>query len=153
MGRPARPINRNDAGVRYPKLWQYTLLSGVQLDMAEPFDSDHHMEKVWQAHKDELVEECGREYPLTRPWAWWRFDAHMTMPSPPHDLLQLLAMKEFTSAEIRLFETTLARSDSVHLRSYGRKYYPGIFTPRMKQTINAHVVADRYCYPLDGLLS
>ncbi|MCC6228523.1 MAG: hypothetical protein IT432_04775 [Phycisphaerales bacterium] len=31
--------------------------------------------RAWEELRDELLPEFIREHPLTRPWAWWRFDA------------------------------------------------------------------------------
>ena len=48
---------------------------GEDLELNRFFDDGERIRQAWEEHRPALLTEWIRQYPGTRPWAWWKFDS------------------------------------------------------------------------------
>ncbi len=69
--------------------------------------TEDELRAAWEELRDELIEEHIREFPGTRPWAWWAYDRGIEQPlqlqDKPGETAYLNAHGLLTDQEQRAF--------------------------------------------------
>lgn len=79
--------------------------------------TEDELRAAWEELREELIEEHVREFPGTRPWAWWVWDRGIEQPiqlqDNPRETAYLAAHGLLTEQERKAFGKRLALAETL----------------------------------------